>query len=191
MKRLMLLVVVVMMLFSTVAEAGFGSSFWGGFFGSSVANSLSQPPAPTVVVVQPQQALPPTVNGFAPLPNSTIIGKITGIQGNNINPTSFALTLQDGQGRTYNFTTYSSTQNFMNKPIELNDYVEISPTGSRFDMIDWIKIASPVAANSSSGNGGAVDDVETRLKKAKSLREQGLISDEEYNAARQRILNDL
>ena len=40
-------------------------------------------------------------------------------------------------------------------------------------------------------NGGAVDDVETRLKKAKSLFEQGLILEDEYKAARKRILNDL
>jgi hypothetical protein len=180
MKKLVLLVLGFILLFSTAAEAGFGNSFWGGFWGSTIANSLYQPPppSPTVVVVQPQQSAPQGMPS-----NATFIGKVVGIQGNTI-------TVRDDRGRTANFFIYSSTKNYMGKPIEANDYVEISPTGSRFDMIEWINIVSPVAANS-GGNGGTVDDVETRLKKAKSLWEQGLITEEEYKTAKQKILNDL
>lgn len=170
-----LLFTLIAMLFIGKAEAGGG--YWNGFWGGVIAGSLVQPPPPPVVIVNPSPQEPQYVYDQGPI--YTFIGTITAIEGN-------VITVQDQRGATSTFKTCSTTKNLMGKPIEANDQVEIFPTGARFDLIDSIRLAAPVV-----GNVSGSDNVESRLKKAKSLLERGLISDKEYDAARQRILNDL
>ncbi|MFI5296238.1 MAG: SHOCT domain-containing protein [Thermodesulfovibrionales bacterium] len=180
MKRVMFLAVIVMMLFSAVAEAGWGSSFWGAYAGSSLANSMAQPPAPTVVVVQPQQSNPPQYPTTQPIPS--IIGKIVAANWDSI-------ILKDQAGQTYSLRFYSASKNLTGKTITVSDeLLAVSTTGASGDMIDTISFAPLQQQQPNSSDNG---DVESRLKKAKSLKEQGLITEEEYTAARKKILQDL
>lgn len=170
MKKVICVLLLVFLYVPSVANA---KTNWNFFV---PIGPIAPPPSPAVVIVNPQPQQP-QIN-VDQTSNYNFIGTVTAIEGN-------AITVQDQRGATSTFKTSSATRNLMGKSIEVNDEVEIIPTGPRFDIIDSIRLVAPVGATVSGG------DVESRLKKAKSLLEQGLITEEEYKAARQRILNDL
>jgi len=179
------IIMVIILWYAGLAEAGSGNNaFWGGFWGGMVGQALYPP---VVVQQTPNVIVVPQQNTFQPQPppppqpllqqQSIIIGKIIKTEGNT-------LTVKDLNGIVSWVIVNSTTQNYLGKPIGVSDdVVEIGVLIDRTTCAQYIRFAGETLMQSQS----PID----KLKQLKEMANLGLITQEEYEITKQRILKEL
>lgn len=85
--------------------------------------------------------------------------------------------------------TYTNYRNgFTDEPLS-HEVIEIEDDGDERSAVSYM--TGETCSFESESGCSDTEDVETRLKKLQSLHQQALITDEEYEAKRKEILNEL